>query len=340
MVQGNMLRTIVVLQIACCSLLCGTVSAQEEQALQFISVQLENDSFNNDSDGYYTHGIEVSQLRMAPPPAWLETAAGWLPFHDDHGKPHMVNYSLGQKIFTPRDKQAASLVADDRPYAGYLYVSAAVPSLTTHTESYDYGNLFELTLGIVGPSAMGEKTQNTVHDMLGNGGHAQGWDYQLHDELALGISYTHLWRIVRPAPGGLEYGLNPHLTLAVGNVQTYGAGGIVFRLGDDLRRDLNPPNIRPGFPGVPYFASEQGMDWYGFVGYEVRWVARDIFLDGNSTGESHSVNKELLVGDLQYGMVFLHRDIRLSISQTRRTREFTTQQGDSGYMAINVSLRY
>jgi hypothetical protein len=82
------------------------------------------------------------------------------------------------------------------------------------------------------------------------------------------------------------------------------------------------------------------MDWYGFAGYEVRWVARDIFLDGNSTGESHSVNKELVVGDLQYGVVFLHRDLRLSISNTRRTREFTTQQGGSGYMAINVSLRY
>jgi hypothetical protein len=337
---GDLLRMVVALQIAWLSLFGGTVSAQEQQIRQFISVQLENDSFNNDSDAYYTHGIEVSQLLMAPPPTWLETMAGWMPFDSGHGKPYMVNYSLGQKIFTPRDKEATTLQVDDRPYASYLYVSAAVPSLTTHTESYDYGNLFELTLGIVGPSAMGEQTQNTVHDLLGNGGHAQGWDHQLHDELALGISYSHLWRMVRPALGGLEYGLNPHITLALGNVQTYGAGGIMFRLGDDLRRDLNPPNIRPGFPGVPYFASEPGMDWYGFAGYEVRWVARDIFLDGNSTGESHSVNKELVVGDLQYGVVFLHRDLRLSISNTRRTREFTTQQGGSGYMAINVSLRY
>lgn len=334
--RGNTLRVLTVVWL---SLLCSAVTAQEEPGRQFVSVQLENDSFNNNSDEHYTHGLEVSLLRITTPPAWLENMAGWMPFRKGVGNPSMVNYSIGQKIFTPSDKKATSVVVDDRPYAGYLYVSAALPSLIVHTDSYDYGNLFELTLGIVGPSAMAERTQNTIHDMLGNG-HAQGWEHQLYDELALGLTYSHIWRMVWSAPEGLEYGMNQHLTLSLGNVQTSGAVGVLFRLGDNLRRDLNPPNIRPGFPGVPYFISKAGVDWYGFAGYEVRWVGRDIFLDGNSFSASHSVNKESLVGDMQYGIVFLHRDLRLSISNMKRTKEFTTQKEDSRYMAINVSLRY
>lgn len=333
---GMILR---VLTIAWLSLSCSAVSAQEEQGRRFFSVQLENDSFNNNSDAHYTHGIEVSLLRITSPPAWLEGMAEWMPFRNSVGSPSMVNYAIGQKIFTPNDKKATGVVVDDRPYAGYLYASAALPSLIVHNDSYDYGNLFELTLGIVGPSAMAERTQNTIHDMLGNG-YAQGWEHQLHDELALGLTYSHIWRMVWSAPAGLEYGMNQHLTLSLGNVQTYGAAGVLFRLGDNLRRDLNPPNIRPGFPGVPYFISKAGVDWYLFGGYEVRWVGRDIFLDGNTFGGSHSVNKEVVVGDMQYGIVFLHRDLRLAISNMKRTREFTTQQEDSRYMAINLSLRY
>lgn len=310
-----------------------------EAAKSFISVQLENDSFSDYSDSNYTHGFELSLLRAETPPEWLSTVAGWVPFYESIGTFHLVNYSLGQKVFTPGDKQATVVVVDDRPYAGYLFASAAVLAPISHGESYDGGNMLEVQLGVVGPSALGEATQNSTHDLLGYGS-AQGWDNQLHDELALGVSYSRIWRIVHSAGEGLEYGVNPHLTVALGNVQTYAAAGLMFRLGDNLRRDINPPNVRPGFPGLSYFKSIDGVDWYGFAGYEARWVGRDIFLDGNTFVDSHRVEKESLVGDLQYGVVFIHRDIRLSISRMQRSKEFKTQQGHSHYTAFNVSLLY
>jgi lipid A 3-O-deacylase len=314
--------------------------AEDERGARFVSVQLENDSIGRYNDGYYTHGMELAFLQgKQKVPSWLATLAGWFPLYTAGDKRRLVSYSLGQKLFTPKDKESSTVVADDRPYAGYLYTTATLISLLDHDNGVDSGDMLELTLGLVGPSALGKETQNTVHQ-LGGDGLAQGWDNQLQDELALGVTYSRLWRVVRPLGGGLEGGINPHLSLALGNVYTYAATGVMFRLGDNLRRDLNPPNIRPGFPGVPYYQSLPGVDWYGFAGYELRWVGRDIFLDGNSLADSHRVDKEWLVGDTQYGIVFVHRQIRLAISNMVRSREFVTQRQGSSYTAINLSWRY
>lgn len=328
------------LVIAVGALPWSTARASDELSAHFISVQLENDSINNTSDQYYTSGIEVSLLHGdTRPPPWLSSIAEAFPFYENSADLNFANYSIGQKIFTPREKEAKELVPGDRPYAAYLYASAAITSRIDHDEYFDHGNMLELTVGLVGPSALGEETQNTMHTIQGYG-RSNGWEHQLRDEPIIGLGYSRLWRMVRPAIAGLQYGLNGHLTMALGNAYTYAGGGAMLRFGDNLRRDLNPPNIRPGFPGVSYYQSLKGMDWYAFIGHEVRWVARDIFLDGNSFVESHSVEKEPVVGDTQLGLVFLHRDIRISISTTLRTREFKGQKEDTVYRAINFSFRH
>ncbi|MEN8170759.1 MAG: lipid A deacylase LpxR family protein [Pseudomonadota bacterium] len=321
-------------------LLTAAACADDERNTHFVTMQLENDSFGENSDGYYTHGIELSFLRGEDsPPVWLATLAEWMPLYINDSKPNLVNYVIGQKVFTPLDTKTTALVADDRPYAGYLYATASVLSLIDHHENYDGGNMLDVTVGLVGPGALGEETQNTVHDILGYG-RANGWEHQLQDEFVLDFVYSRFWRMVWPTIAGLEYGINPHISMALGSGQTYGAAGVMFRLGDNLKRDLNPPNIRPGFPGVPYYQSVEGVDWYGFLGYEIRWIGRDIFLDGNTFVDSHRVEKEPWVGDMQYGIAFVHRDIRLAISHMQRTREFKAQIEGSRYTAINVSFRY
>ncbi len=321
-------------------LLSGAVNADDERGAHFISVQLENDSINNKNDGYYTNGMEVSLLRGEElPPEWLQSVANWIPFYQNGTDLNFVSYSFGQKLYTPLETEVDTLVVNERPYAAYLYTTMAIMSRIDHDDRFDSGNMLELTLGLVGPSALGEETQNTIHRLLGYD-RSYGWGHQLQDELTMGITYSRLWRMVRKASAGLEYGVNSHLTFALGNAETYGSAGLMLRLGDNLRRDLNPPNIRPSFPGVSYYQSLEGVDWYGFLGHEVRWVGRDIFLDGNTFVDSHRVAKEPWVGDTQYGIVFVHRDIRLSLSTTVRTREFKAQQEDSTYRAINVSFRY
>jgi len=312
-----------------------------KSAEKFFSLQYENDLFTSDNrDRYYTSGLQLSLLERKKAPKWLDWLAESTPFYQKGRAEHTwLQYSFGQKIFTPEDTQAFDVQKKDRPYAGYLYLTTSVMSKIAQQENYDYGNLLELTLGIVGPAALGEQSQTTVHKIIGSDT-PNGWDNQLKDELALGASYSRFWRFRYPLQNGLEFGVNPQVTGVVGNVYTYGALGTMFRFGSNLKRDFSPPTIRPGFLGVTYFKESKQPSWYGFLGFEGRAVLRDIFLDGNSFTESHRVEKETFVGDIQYGFVYMFDDIRLSYSQLIRTNEFTTQQNVTHYGLLNFSVRY
>lgn len=303
---------------------------------EYWSIQLENDFFARSGDRYYTHGTEVSRTVMGEPPQWLEDMATFFPAFESDGVIRGVNYSLGQKIFTPGNTEATELIADDRPYAGYLYFSAAMLSRVSSQDSVDTGNLIEFTLGIVGPSTLGEDVQTGYHDSIGIDS-PNGWDNQLHDELGFGLSYARFWRHIKSS-NSVDYGMTPHVNLVLGNIYTYAATGVMFRFGTHLNNDLSPPNIRPGFPGLSLFKPGRQNNWYLFAGIEGRTVARNIFLDGNTFKDSHSVDKKPLVADLQFGFVFQTGRIRFSISNMIRTKEFEGQKDKTNFGAVNISF--
>ena len=292
--------------------------------------------FARSGDRYYTHGTEVSRTVLGEPPQWLEDMATLFPAFESDGVINGANYAIGQKIFTPDNTEATELTVNDRPYAGYSYFSAAMLSRVSSQDSVDTGNLLEFTLGIVGPSALGEKVQTGYHDSIGID-RPNGWDNQLHDELGFGLSYARFWRHIKSS-GSVDYGMTPHVNLVLGNIYTYAATGVMFRFGTHLNNDLSPPNIRPGFPGLSLFRPSRESNGYLFAGIEGRAVARNIFLDGNTFRDSHSVDKKPLVGDFQFGFVFQTGRMRFSISNMIRTKEFEGQKDKMNFGAMNISF--
>lgn len=304
----------------------------------FWSLQFENDLWGSGDDRFYSHGSELSYLSLEKPPGWLVDLSRKLPLFR-LGEVSVLQYSFGQKIFTPQDTQTSRLVPDDRPYAGWLYASANLLSRFEAGPKHQVSNMFGVTLGLVGPSSLAADIQNGYHDLIGVD-KVQGWDNQLKNEPGLLLTYTRKWQYFHDLPGGLEFETSPHLTGALGNIYTYAGGGMMLRLGQGLQNDMAPPNIRPGFPGVPYFHSSDRLSWYLFAGIEGRAVARNIFLDGNSFRDSHSVEKEPLVADLQFGIAFHIDNIRIALSNIWRSREFKGQDDQVRFGAINISFPF
>lgn len=316
--------------------------ARTERPESFMSLQFENDNFtiiDDIRDQYYTNGLSLSILRLEKPPAWLGELVNGTPLSSNADVLDLVQHTVGHKIYTPKNTFSSTVVANDRPYAGYLYYSISSVSNTRQSETIDYGNRVEVTFGVVGPGALGEGSQSFVHELMGVDT-PNGWDNQLKNEPILGISYSKLWRRVKPASNGLMMGVNRHDTIALGNGATYVASGAMLRLGNNLKRDLAPPTISPGFPGSPYFQPGRQSSWYLYLGFEARLVLRDIFLDGNTFSNSHSVDRELLVGDTQFGFVYMVDDVRIALSKVFRTNEFTTQAERDVFGGINLSVHY
>ena len=195
-------------------------------------------------------------------------------------------------------------------------------------------------MGVVGPCSQAEEVQKGWHSLL-DIDKPQGWDNQLHNELGVVLYYEQARRFGRHTVSpGLEVDVIPHFGGAIGNVFTYGAAGFVVRLGSGLEDDFGPPRIRPSLPGSSYFRPERGFNWYIFGGAEGRFVLQNIFLDGNTFRDSHSVDKEELVGDLQAGLVLQWDRFWVSYTQILRSKEFDGQDSPDLFGSVSPSYQF
>ena len=302
-----------------------------------ITLQIENDYFVSDEDSQYTHGMLLSYYSGANEvPGMVRKGASYLPFFAEWGDLRS-SFAIGQNTFTPDDLDATGVVENDRPYAGWLHVDIGLSSDTDARR-----DLLELSLGVVGPASYAEQTQTEFHRLI-NAPIGEGWDNQIENEPAAMLTYERQFRGYEPLRiGDLEADAVPNWGFALGNVYTYASTGVMFRFGSDLSQDYGPPLITPSVSGSGYF-ERRGWDefnWYVFGGAQGRAMAYNIFLDGNTFRDSHSVTKEVFVGDLQAGVVLTWGDLRTAFTGVVRSPEFKDQQGADRFGAITVSTGF
>ncbi|MBM3538258.1 MAG: lipid A deacylase LpxR family protein [Alphaproteobacteria bacterium] len=296
----------------------------------------ENDLYAiENSDRHYTNGVRLAWLSADDEvPEWGKQLGDALPFLNPEAR-RRIGWAIGHNLYTPQDKATRERVADDRPYAAFLYVGLALQS-----ETETRLDTLELDIGVVGPAALGKPIQNNYHRLIG-AKKAYGWSHQLKNEPGVALAWERKWRFLdEQPPDTLGWDVIPHLAGSIGNVSTYAGAGATFRFGDDLISDFGPPRIRPALPGSSSYRPRDSFGWYLFAGAEGRAVLRDVFLDGNTFTDSHSVSKKPLVADFQAGFALLFERFRLSYTQVMRTREFDGQDRPDFFGSVSISARF
>lgn len=308
----------------------------------------ENDLFNG-TDNNYTSGLKLSWVSanlksyVDDPclPPWvrkLNSLSNFLQPGDAISRNMVV--TGGQAMYTPRDLKRSDLIRDDRPYAGWLYLG-----LAWNARDALRMDSVELDVGVVGPAALARQSQNTVHDLRGFERFA-GWDNQLHNELGVQLVRERKTReFVHDEPSGPKVDLITHYGASIGNVKTYLNAGAELRIGTWLPNDFGTSAIRPtGDSNAPLMgAATRRLSNYGvhaFAAIDARIVARDIFLDGNTFGDSHSVDKRHLVGDLAMGAAWQWQGWKVTYSHVVRSKQFREQPGTHSFGSIMLSLEY
>lgn len=297
-----------------------------------LTVALENDLFGAGTDRHYTHGTEITYVSDTYQPEWLLKAASWMPFYDTNTETRLVG-TLGQQIYTPANTETEALIPDDRPYAGWLYLSVGL--LTDNRATAGFVDQLDVVIGQVGPDSGAESVQRTVHKWV-DSEEANGWDNQLHNETTIDLQYQRSWML--PLVDN-NIDIVPHAGITLGTARRDVQAGFTFRLGSGVASDFGPPLIRPSGAGGQYFKPNQSFYWYLFAGANGRYVDHNIFLDGNRDGDSHSVDKEEWVGDLQAGLVLGGGNWRVTLTEIVRSREFKGQDDHDEFGAIAVTYR-
>ncbi|WP_068499415.1 lipid A deacylase LpxR family protein [Magnetospirillum moscoviense] len=327
--------------IVACGLLlslCGPALAEDSPRMGVLE---ENDSLYTGSDRHYTQGLRISLLTGAikADSPWAEPFALIAP--PDSGQAVSRRYSVfvGQSLFTPEDVSRKSPDGRDRPYAGWLYLGT---SLLQESAGNSLENL-ELSVGIVGPGAMGRSSQNDYHQFIGIK-QAWGWGEELDNEPGIVLSYERLWRFALLGGPGGGVDVVPQAGATIGNVFTYASAGAMLRWGRNLQVDYGGARVRPGLSGTDYFdgARLDGKLGYSvFAGLQGRLVAHNIFLDGSLVQDGPGVDKMPVVADFQAGLsLFWSRDVQMMLGAVRRTSEFEGQDKADviGVASISFSL--
>ena len=84
--------------------------------------------------------------------------------------------------------------------------------------------LVSLSLGVVGPGALGRQVQNGFHDIIGDTEN-KGWHYQIQDQPAVQVLGQRTWRLPIAALGPIETDALPSATVSLGRHTGLRAGG-------------------------------------------------------------------------------------------------------------------
>lgn len=349
--------------------------ANERIRFRGMTARLENDLFT-DTDQNYTNGVAFTAIShdfvgklqpeclLAPVRLQAELIAFLNPgfWADAENPAHTQNVvvKFGQSMFTPKDPARPDLILDDRPYAGLLYVGMSWNRRKHAPQStLEILDTREITLGVIGPLALAEPTQNLVHDVMGVD-RFLGWQHQLKNEPALQLAMDRKFRDYR-GTGANQPGVSADsirsLGLRLGNIETSATAGIEGRIGWNLPNDFGTYPIKPGAENRPPSASvhnnaddatlavtgpRAGVHLFGTL--EGKLVLHDFSLDGNLFQSSHSVTRQPWVAQAAVGLstqgLIAGHGVKLAVMRVYRTREFKEQASNHAYGSVALSIEF
>ncbi len=296
----------------------------------------ENDLFTFDDDGYtndwaYGWGYGGFDSFEERTPAWME----WL-VEDSYiatmpDKERAISYGVVQQIFTPSRIADQIPNPDDRPYAGLLWWQA-----NWFSSGENLADKLTLELGLVGPAALAEYGQKGIHVLTG-ASEPKGWDEQLENEPIFRVAAMRNWRLGEWSFDNFEVDMVSHLNAGAGNRRSDVGGGLSFRIGRGLKRNLANASLEPVLDINPLAGVTDAM--YVFIGFGGRYVFNDITLDGNTFENSASVDLEHWQGQATLGAVWDVDNWSWRFSLYMGSDEWDTQRDDSKYGTLSLSYR-
>jgi len=320
-------------------------------ALDSAAFLLENDGSHfflrgpgNFTDEQYTSGAKLTLL--SEPSA--VSSSSWnnkLPLLDTGDRLSFSDFSFGQLIYTPNATESYQEERNDRPYAGIAYLEWGV-------NSFDKKSITSLILdvGLIGPWAMAEETQNTVHNIAGFE-ETNGWEYQIGNHFLMMGGISHTRKIADINVGNL-FGSDVllHGGAGAGNWLVYGNIGAELRVGFNLdsanrfgnlstRLDRGMFNPAPVDYKHRKYSGKFLENLQLFVGGQLHGIAYDATVEL----EGHDITGEPLVGSFTAGIaaalnIFDFGPINIIAATTVRTERFQEQGGNHYFSTFMVNI--
>ncbi len=322
-----------------------TVQPQDQiaNASPTFIIYLENDVFAK-TDRNYTHGCGFTWVSRdynthSPKPIWYRPFFYLLSILGKPGQYRNYTITLRQNIYTPDDLKETHLIEIDRPYAGVTYLAFGFHEKDTKNIS-----TLDIDVGILGPCSYAASAQKRPHELIGTVD-PKGWHHRLKDEVIFNLNFERRWKTLEIG-GYRGFGIDifPHIGGGLGNMKTYAKGGAQFRLGYNIPAKFGSYILQPGCEcPIPAREPDQPSTVWGihfFAALEGQAVLRDIFLDGNTFKDSHSVDKYPMRASFTGGFGLQFHRFQLNYVFTVETCQFKYQKKGHVFGGFTLSISF
>ncbi len=304
--------------------------------------QIKNIDFHTENDGdfrtdeAYSYGSSLSLLFYR---ADLNDSYLHIPFTNYKDADNYISFSYVQQIYTPEDIERSWLLVDDRPYAGYTYLQTSLQQ--SHNNSLQS---LSLQLGIIGPSSKMEKVQRFIHDLIGSP-ETNGWEHQLQDEFTAQLNYSYKKHYETTNFMDLEASVISEVGFDLGNVSTKIFTGALYRIGWNIPKDYGTyPIDGSSYSKIPLNPTTKlSTNKWSFsfnLSAKINLIAQNIFLDGNTIRDSHSVAKNYLTLDSGYGLSVGYGRFGFDYLRKHTTNEYKGQDKINSYGSFIFSYNF
>ena len=222
----NSIRLLFILTVVLFCFASSKICAQNYK--NEIGFTTDNDLYHDvETDKYYTNGL-LLHFRYALKQDTITTQI----------EKRLLEFEIGQKIFTPYWAQVPDPKLQDRPFTAFLYTSG------TYSKFYKNEKVwrFSAVIGTIGPNAKGREVQEGYHKKL-KIYTVMGWEYQLKNEIGVNLSAEYSKLLYR-LPNKIA-DLTGTSAALLGNTFSGANVGVLFRFG----------KINPLYKSVSYNSS-------------------------------------------------------------------------------------
>lgn len=348
------------------SVTAGTITAHAQDALDsviandrshYIRITTENDfwKLRGITDRYFTNGVKVEAffLPKGTENGLLDKLFPTLPAKGDRNNNFGIAFTMN--MYTPINLDSVQPMRNDRPYAGWAYVSVKCVSnrfSTTERLTTEY------SLGMIGPATRQKQLQTWLHNWQGYK-EPQGWDNQIPNDLAVNLKTDYERRIFHPTQnievnGMVEgnfgtvsnfFGLGTFLRFGLFNDYFLNESGLALR--KDTRKASRYLKIARAKSVRMVYDSNLNRQFQLFVFARTafRTVLDNSLLQGGvftSKKTVHRITADQLkrfYAQNDVGISVFYRFIGLAFTQSFRTPEFLNAR-TTHWGAVSVTIRF
>lgn len=295
----------------------------------FLSIITQNDSyFNVFIDRYYTagHGLLFSSK---------EGSYGFLDSIGFVDGVSSFSIAINQSIYAPKDRRAIQPTYGSHPYGGYANIG-----FFWHHRTKNILENIGIRIGMTGNASLAREAQDFVHSVIGSI-LLKGWGTQIDNEFILNLHYDWTYKHKIKDFGIFSLDILPNFELAMGNANIYAKGGAVFRIGRNLESTFLPQGIggeNGGLNTGRVFSN--GLGYYFFFGVNGGYVARKLFIQGNTLDAYRRADLIHWVGNLISGFSIVSGRMSFTYQAIYTSKEFARQDKAHGVGSFNFAWSF